>query len=110
MHVEVVTNLIPGYNDDERELRGMAAWIRVSLGPETPWHVTRFHPHHELTHVPPTPIEILERLRNPGKEAGPWYVYRGNVSGPRWENTWCHRCEELLVERSLFIAGRKAIT
>lgn len=102
MHVEVVTNVIPGYNDDERELRDLTAWIKTSLGPGTPWHVTRFHPHHELTHVPPTPIATLERLRNLGKEAGLWYVYLGNVPGYRWENTWCHNCGELLVERHIF--------
>jgi len=102
MHVEVVTNIIPGYNDDERELRDMASWIKASLGPETPWHVTRFHPHHELTHVPPTPIATLERVWNLGKEAGLWYVYLGNVPGHRWENTWCHVCGELLVERYSF--------
>lgn len=102
MHVEVVTNIIPGYNDDEQELRGIAAWIKSSLGPETPWHVTRFHPHHELGHVPPTPIETLEKAWGLGKEAGLWYVYLGNVPGHRWENTWCHKCGELLIERYIF--------
>lgn len=102
MHVEVVTNVIPGYNDDEKELRDLAAWIKAGLGPGTPWHVTRFHPHHELAHVPATPIATLERVRNLGKEAGLWYVYLGNVPGHRWENTWCHGCGELLVERYIF--------
>jgi pyruvate formate lyase activating enzyme len=102
IHVEVVTNVIPGYNDDERELRDLAAWIKANLGPETPWHVTRFHPHHELGHVPMTPTETLETAWNIGKEAGLWYVYLGNVPGHRWENTWCHGCEELLVERYIF--------
>jgi pyruvate formate lyase activating enzyme len=102
IHVEVVTNVIPGYNDDERELRDLAAWIKANLGPETPWHVTRFHPHHELGHVPMTPTETLETAWNIGKEAGLWYVYLGNVPGHRWENTWCHGCGELLVERYVF--------
>ena len=102
MHVEIVTNVIPGYNDDEKELRDLAAWIKAGLGPGTPWHVTRFHPHHELTHVPATPIATLERVRDLGKEAGLWYVYLGNVPGHRWENTWCHGCGELLVERYIF--------
>jgi len=102
MHVEVVTNVIPGYNDDEYELRDLAAWIKASLGPGTPWHVTRFHPHHELAHLPATPIATLERVRNLGKEARLWYVYLGNVPGHRWENTWCHECGELLIERFIF--------
>jgi pyruvate formate lyase activating enzyme len=102
MHMEVVTNVIPGYNDDEHELRNMAAWIKASLGPETPWHVTRFHPHCELDHVPPTPIKTLERAWSLGKEAGLWYVYLGNVPGHRWENTWCHACGALIIERHVF--------
>jgi pyruvate formate lyase activating enzyme len=102
MHVEVVTNVIPGYNDDERELRDLAAWIKANLGPETPWHVTRFHPHHELGQVPMTPTETLEMAWNIGKEAGLWYVYLGNVPGHRWENTWCHECGRLLIERYVF--------
>ncbi len=102
LHVEVVTNIIPGYSDDEEELRRLAAWIRTALGPETPWHVTRFHPHHELSAVPPTPIAALERMRDLGREAGLWYVYLGNVPGHDAENTRCHRCGELLIERYIF--------
>jgi pyruvate formate lyase activating enzyme len=102
MHVEVVTNIIPGYNDDEQELGEIAAWIKNSLGSGTPWHVTRFHPHYELDRVPPTPIDTLEKAWSLGKEAGLWYVYLGNVPGHRWENTWCHACGELLIERYIF--------
>ncbi len=102
MHVEVVTNIIPGYNDDETELRGIASWIRKVLGPETPWHVTRFHPNLELSHVPVTPISVLERARTLGTDAGLWYVYLGNVPGHQWENTYCHKCGELLIERYVF--------
>ena len=102
MHVEVVTNIIPGYNDDEAELLGIASWIRKVLGPETPWHVTRFHPNLELSHVPVTPISVLERARTLGTDAGLWYVYLGNVPGHQWENTYCHKCDELLIERYVF--------
>jgi pyruvate formate lyase activating enzyme len=102
MHVEVVTNIIPMINDDEKELRGIASWIRNSLGPETPWHVTRFHPHLELKHLSPTPIHVLERAWSIGKEEGLWYVYVGNVLGHQRENTYCHTCGELLVERYVF--------
>ncbi len=109
MHVEVVTNVIPAYNDDEKELRDIAAWIKNSLGPATPWHVTRFHPHHELADVRPTPISTLEKAWSLGKEAGLWYVYLGNVPGHRWENTWCHGCGELLIERYIFDVRRNKI-
>ena len=102
LHVEVVTNITPGVNDDEAELRGIASWIRDTLGPGTPWHVTRFHPHHELGDLPPTPISLLEKARALGKDEGLWYVYLGNVPGHRGENTYCHACGELLIERYIF--------
>jgi pyruvate formate lyase activating enzyme len=102
VHVEVVTNIIPGFNDQEIELRGIASWIRNHLGSDTPWHVTRFHPHHQLSHLPPTPVSLLEKAWSIGKEEGLWCVYLGNVPGHRHENTYCHGCGELLVERYIF--------
>jgi len=101
-HVEVVTNVIPGTNDSDAELSELAAWIRRDLGPGTPWHVTRYYPHYELLEVPPAPVARLERAREIGKKAGLWYVYLGNVPGHRWENTYCHQCSALLIERSTF--------
>jgi pyruvate formate lyase activating enzyme len=59
MHVEVVTNIIPTMNDDDTQLEGIARWIKDELGELTPWHVTRFHPHHHLMHLPATPIAEL---------------------------------------------------
>lgn len=102
MHVEVVTNIIPGINDRADELRNIAAWIKNDLGPDTPWHVTRFFPHHHLHYRAPTPIAKLEEAWELGKEAGLWYVYLGNVPGHPRGNTYCHRCDELLIERFVF--------
>ncbi len=102
MHVEVVTNIIPRINDDEKELRDIASWIKNTLGLGIPWHVTRFYPDLKLSRLPPTPVTALERAWSIGKEEGLWYVYIGNVPGHRWENTYCHICEELLIERYVF--------
>ncbi len=102
MHVEIVTNVTPGFNDNEEELHGIASWIKSSLGPETPWHITRFYPYHELRHLQPTPVALLEKAWGIGKEEGLWYVYIGNVPGHRHENTYCHKCGEMLIERYVF--------
>lgn len=99
MHVEVVTNVIPGINDEERELRDIASWIRRDLGQGTPWHVTQFVPHLDLSDVPPTPVRTLERAREIGLEAGLQYVYLGNVPGHPGEHTYCPHCGILLIER-----------
>lgn len=102
MHVEVVTNIIPTFNDSEEELRGIASWIKKSLGEDVPWHVTRFHPYLHLSHLSPTPISRLERARKIGLDEGLHYVYIGNVPGHPGENTYCPRCKRLLIERFVY--------
>ena len=99
MHLEVVTNVVPQLNDDDQQLSAIASWICRELGPDTPWHVTRFAPHLNLSHLPPTPMKTLERARQLGLEAGLRYVYLGNVPGHPGENTYCPCCQRLLIER-----------
>jgi pyruvate formate lyase activating enzyme len=96
--LEVTTLLIPGLNDDPAELRELARFL-VSLGPETPWHVSRFHPTYRLLDRRPTPVETLQTARRIGLEEGLHYVYTGNVPGDEGESTYCHSCGELLIER-----------
>jgi len=99
MHVEIVTNVIPGMNDKEEDLKKMASWICEELGEDTPWHVTRFFPHLKLSHVEPTPIRKLEKTREMALRLGLHYVYLGNVWGRKGENTYCAHCGETLIVR-----------
>jgi len=99
MHVEVITNIIPTMNDDDGQLKGIARWIKEELGELTPWHVTRFYPHHNLIHLPATPIATIERACNIGREAGLKFIYAGNVPGHQSENTVCYSCGKLVVKR-----------
>jgi pyruvate formate lyase activating enzyme len=100
MHVECVTNIIPGWNDSTDNLSKTARWIVDALGPKTPWHVTRFFPYGELSDVPPTPPATLEAAVNIGKGAGLEFVYLGNIMTETGENTYCPRCGNLVVRRS----------
>jgi pyruvate formate lyase activating enzyme len=100
MHVEVVTNIIPGMNDDDEQLGGIATWIYDNLGELTPWHLTRFYPMYHLADLPPTPIAILERAYAIGKKAGLRFVYLGNVPGHQYENTVCYSCGEVIIRRN----------
>ncbi|MEA1967825.1 MAG: AmmeMemoRadiSam system radical SAM enzyme [Thermodesulfobacteriota bacterium] len=100
--VEVTTLLIPGLNDDPGEIRAIADFIADSLGIETPWHISRFHPCYRLTHPNPTPVASLEKAYKIGKDAGLRYVYTGNVPGLESENTFCHSCGRILVKRSIY--------
>lgn len=106
IHVEIVTNVTPTINDDEEQLKGIATWIRDNLGPETPWHVTRFIPHYELRSLYATPLSTLEKAYDIGRRAGLRYVYIGNIPGHRYENTYCYNCNDLLIERFGFSIER----
>ncbi len=96
--VEVTSLIIPGLNDDPAELRDAARFIADELGPQTPWHLSRFHPAHQMRDTPPTPISTLQLARKIGHDAGLHFVYPGNVAGEA--NTHCHQCGRLLVRRS----------
>lgn len=104
--VEVTTLLIPGLNDSDVELRDLAGFVR-SLGPETPWHVSRFHPRYRMTEKGPTPAEAIHRAAAIGKAAGLKYVYSGNIPGDAGENTACAACGQLLIGRYGFSVERQ---
>ncbi len=98
--IELITNVIPGYNDNDEEIEKASLWILENLGDDTPWHFTRFFPHRFLSHIPPTPIKTLEKFRKISMEKGLKYVYIGNVFGHPGENTYCPSCKNLIIERS----------
>jgi pyruvate formate lyase activating enzyme len=102
VHLEVINLIIPTLNDDPDEIRKMCEWIRENLGEDTPLHFTRFFPAYKLTHLPPTPVETLEKARRIAQKAGLKYVYIGNVPGHLGNNTYCPRCGKLLVRRIHF--------
>ena len=96
--VEVTTLIIPTMNDSDEELRQIAEFI-LSLGTETPWHISAFHPTYKLNRLPRTPVETLHKARKIGLDAGLRYVYCGNVPGDEGENTYCYNCEKTLIKR-----------
>jgi pyruvate formate lyase activating enzyme len=96
--IEITTLIIPGYNDSPAELQRIAEFI-CSVGPEIPWHVSAFYPTHKLLDAPRTSAETLRRARQIGLQAGLRHVYQGNIPGEGGENSYCHRCQQLLIER-----------
>lgn len=97
--VEVTTLLIPGLNDDKKELERLAGFLADDLGSETPWHISRFHPTYKLTDRPRTPVATLLAAREIGIQAGLKYVYTGNVPGENGEKTFCYQCGQILIDR-----------
>lgn len=100
LHVETVTLVIPGLNDDLQEMKGLIQWVLTNLGPDTPMHFTRFHPDHTMTDRPATPIKTLEKIYECARKMGLHYPYLGNVGGHRYENTYCPDCGSIVIERS----------
>jgi pyruvate formate lyase activating enzyme len=97
---EIVTLVIPGFNDSNDELWDAARFI-ASISPDIPWHVTAFHKDYKMLDPDNTTADDLIRAAEIGLEAGLHYVYAGNLPGRTrsYENTYCPTCGELLVER-----------
>ncbi len=100
--LEVTTLLIPGINDNQEELRDAAQFVVRELGPETPWHISRFSPNYKMTDVPPTPVETLRGAREIGLTEGLKYVYVGNSSDETSQDTACPDCGGILIRRRGF--------
>lgn len=100
--VEVVTLVIPGFNDSEAELWEAARFL-AGISPDIPWHVTAYHPAYKAarTHARVTPAATLLRAAEIGQEAGLRYVYTGNLPGQieDYEHTHCPTCQSRLIER-----------
>lgn len=98
--LEIVTLVIPGFNDSEDELRSAAQFIR-SLSPDVPWHVTAFHKAYKMTDPENTSARAMIRAAEIGYDEGLHFVYAGNLPGrvDGYENTYCPDCGEVLIER-----------
>ena len=98
--LELTTLVIPGHNDSDEELRALTRWIVDTLGPSTPWHISRFFPAHRMLDVRPTPASTLVRAAQIGRDAGLHHVYVGNAPDLGLEDTRCAACGRTLIERS----------
>ncbi len=98
--LEIVTLLIPGFNDSNDELRQLTEFL-CSVSPDIPWHVTAFHKDYKMTSPDDTRAEDLLRAAYIGRETGLRYVYAGNLPGRvgDLEETHCHHCGETLIRR-----------
>ena len=98
--LEIVTLVIPGFNDSDDELTRLAEFL-AGLSPNIPWHVTAFHKDYKMTDPENTSAETLIRAAEIGKRAGLRYLYAGNLPGMvgDLENTRCPNCQDLLIER-----------
>jgi AmmeMemoRadiSam system radical SAM enzyme/AmmeMemoRadiSam system protein B/AmmeMemoRadiSam system protein A len=109
--LEVVTLVIPGFNDGDDELRRAADFL-ASVSPDIPWHVTAFHEDYKMSGPGATPPETLIRAAEIGTAAGLRFVYAGNLPGRvgEWENTRCPGCRATLIERYGYLVRAYRLT
>jgi pyruvate formate lyase activating enzyme len=109
--LEIVTLLIPDFNDSADELRRLTEFL-AAISPDIPWHVTAFHGDYKMTDPRDTNPEDLLRAAEIGRESGLRYIYPGNLPGMvgEWENTRCPHCYETLIERYGYLIKNYRLT
>ncbi len=109
--VEVVTLVVPGFNDSNEELWEAARFL-VSVSPDIPWHVTAFHSDYKMMDTENTPARTLLRAAEIGREAGLRYVYAGNLPGQvgEYETTFCPTCNQPLIRRWGYVISEYHLT
>ena len=99
MHVEMVNLIVTGVNDSKEQIKALVEEHLVRLGSMMPLHFTRYFPAYRFTSRPP-PVSLLEEAYEIARDMGVCYPYVGNIPGHRYENTYCHSCGLLLIERA----------
>ena len=98
--LEVVTLVIPDFNDSDEELTNIAEFL-AGVDRDIPWHVTAYHQDYKMTENPNTPARTLLRAYEIGKRAGLRYIYPGNIPGGfgDLEGTHCPKCDAVVIGR-----------
>ncbi len=97
-HVEIVTNIIPGLNNDKNQIKGISNWICEELDKSVPWHITAYFPANKMN-LKAASIEILQQAALIGKSAGVEHIYLGNVYSAEEGKTVCANCGKTLIIR-----------
>jgi len=96
--IELTNLIIPGLNDDEKDVHKLCDWIKENVGTDVPLHFSRFYPHYHASDIIPTPPLILEKARTIAIKTGIKYAYIGNLGFI--DNTYCDKCKEMLIDRT----------
>ena len=102
VYIEITNLVVPKMGDSMDKIRVMAKWIKDYLGPDTPFHLLRFHPDYKMTTVPATDVKVMEQALLTAKNQGLNYVYLGNIPGHASENTYCPNCDTAVIKRYAF--------
>ncbi len=100
--LEITNLIVPTWTDDFDMIRKMCDWLFDNGFEDNPLHFSRFHPLYKLTNLPPTPVSDLQKAHKIAKGSGLRHVYIGNVPGTQAENTYCPKCNEIVIKRKGF--------
>ncbi|MDP2107037.1 MAG: AmmeMemoRadiSam system radical SAM enzyme [Desulfobulbaceae bacterium] len=107
--LEITNLVIPTWTDNLEMIKRMCDWLSVNGLQDCPLHFSRFSPLYKLNQLPSTPVSTLNKARDIAKKAGVRYVYVGNVPGHPAENSYCHNCGKLIIERRGYVITTKHI-
>ncbi|MGC8748282.1 MAG: AmmeMemoRadiSam system radical SAM enzyme [Candidatus Kapaibacteriota bacterium] len=101
IHMEIINLVIPGENDSDECFAKVSQFV-ANLSRDIPLHFSRFYPQYKMKEKPPTSYHTLVRAREIAKSYGLNFVYVGNTDIPDAENTYCPKCNYLVVERERY--------
>jgi pyruvate formate lyase activating enzyme len=107
--VEITHLIVPTLNDNLELIGQMCDWILDNLGKDVPLHFSRFWPMYKLKNLPPTSVEIITQARKLAMDKGIYYVYVGNVPGHAGNNTYCPKCQQMVIGRIGYMITKYAI-
>ena len=96
--LEITNLVIPSRNDDLKEIEEMCGWIKENLSKDVPLHFSRFFPNYLMENISITPLETLKKAKEVAEKYLN-YVYIGNISTLKDENTYCKKCKKIVIER-----------
>ncbi|MEW6413428.1 MAG: AmmeMemoRadiSam system radical SAM enzyme [Candidatus Zixiibacteriota bacterium] len=107
VHLELTNLIIPGQNDSDEDLKGIADFV-ASVNDSIPLHFSAYHPDYKAS-APATPLETMLKAREIALSRLK-YVYVGNIVTESGSNTYCPGCGALLIERSHYFTSIRALS
>jgi pyruvate formate lyase activating enzyme len=104
-HLEITNLIIPGYNDNEKQIKALCNWIKNNLNENIPLHFSAFFPMHKLNDISATTKEKLYECRKIAKEIGLKYIYLGNINED--QITYCDCGKELIIRKNYHIIKKE---
>jgi pyruvate formate lyase activating enzyme len=112
VHLEITTLLIENYNTSKEIVKNISERIKTELGSDTPLHLTRFFPYYQSSEhsiETATPLRSLYHAHTIARDVGLKYVYLGNITSIKYENTYCPNCGNKAIEREGFLIRKTGI-